>query len=1172
MAVKPKGAKMKKKILALLLCVISLVCVIAFASCSPTGGGEVYTGSGEEFTVTFNPAGGTLSGDTEITVRDGDKVPEPTVEREGYILTGWYSGKSKDTKWNFEKNTVSKNITLTAWWTKNTSGGGVCEHEYQLDASKPNAEPDCLNSGKHYYICIKCTAEDYEILTKLGHDLDTEVIEPTCGVQGYTREFCKRDGCTHERKLNIVNATGNHEWGDYQTIVDATKYTDGKENRTCKVCQATQEFPIPAFYKPIDFKDLDIGNYLYTGGSYVNEPFVNISKYAGVYASNYYSVCEPSRAVDGDVTTYWSADTLVDGATYTGHYFQISFSSEYDIGAFNVVLPFYSSWGLGDECYVSYDVEALINGEWVKVGEFSDKTAQQSGVDGVVLCELSTPVKTNDIRFVVTHSTRYNQAMLYEVEVLAKAPATERIPYSLIGSTVVSASGVYNSWGNTPSSAIDGSNGSYWFTDTRHAYVNGVQQREVFITLDFSVDKFLAAVQLTVTANAGSKSYTIHYWDSTTEEWVAHKTFTVERDKCTEGGQYSNASGAGKVCTFLAELNVVTSKIKITEHDVNAAALSNADYKVCEILPLTIIQQAVPTQMGTYKGCIHNYKLVDLNGDNKRNEKDVVLATCTAPGYAIMECTKCKIRTYTDATDVIAHKWSDFTIETEATATTLGVKKATCADCGATRTKNYSASFEEIQITDFFHNAPAAWAHTFDDGNYLETYEWVIPRLQEYHFRATIEMSITYVTQYVDLWNEHFKTGTFDLGSHSYNHAGIYGASTNEQSFLTDVNRAHYWFMSNFNGQRILTFATPNGATSKSNSEFVTGLMASCRNGGTQVMYNIMSNLTERQYWGNINSYISKADQTEGVYAFVGSNANGSYEYVVTYKLDPETGEPTSDIEKSEYVWRETGSYTKDGNSYVFQADNKGDYRLVRNPGGTYKYIAKDTLTSNYVFDEETNRLVDQPEISGTYYYNAETYVYEWRETGSYDLNASTGEYTWRNDDGGAFKLKHTELGSYEKGINQLLSVEGGGAWTVDCLHSLGSGSIYSTYASTMSKFEYLKKTGIWACSYTDVVMYGKETQNATLNLISQTETEIKLELTDTLDDFMFNHALTIKVDIPDEWTSVVAMQGDKAIELVTNAEYKDNMTKVGCTIIDGYLYIDVLPDQGIVTITGITE
>ena len=157
------------------------------------------------------------------------------------------------------------------------------------------------------------------------------------------------------------------------------------------------------------------------------------------------------------------------------------------------------------------------------------------------------------------------------------------------------------------------------------------------------------------------------------------------------------------------------------------------------------------------------------------------------------------------------------------------------------------------------------------------------------------------------------------------------------------------------------------------------------------------------------------------------------------------------------------------------------------------------------------------------------------------------------------------------------------GSWTVECLHEIEGPTISVTYAATISKFEHLKKAGFWCGSWHQITLYGKEYQTSSVNVTESTDSQIKLTLTDEMDDFIFNQALTIKVDIPDSWTSVTATQAGNAIPLVTNEEYKDDMTVVTCTIINElvdaengiynkYLCIDAIPDGGEIVINGITE
>ena len=72
-----------------------------------------------QHTVTFIPGeGATFNGTTSVKVDDGAKVTKPSdPTKAGYTFTGWYSG---ETKWDFAKDTVTSDVTLTAHWTKIT--------------------------------------------------------------------------------------------------------------------------------------------------------------------------------------------------------------------------------------------------------------------------------------------------------------------------------------------------------------------------------------------------------------------------------------------------------------------------------------------------------------------------------------------------------------------------------------------------------------------------------------------------------------------------------------------------------------------------------------------------------------------------------------------------------------------------------------------------------------------------------------------------------------------------------------------------------------------------------------------------------------------------------------------------------------------------------------------
>ena len=74
-----------------------------------------------QHTVTFIPGeGATFSGTTSVKVDDCAKVSKPTTDptKTGYTFTGWF--KDDTNQWNFDSDTVTKDVTLTAHWTKIT--------------------------------------------------------------------------------------------------------------------------------------------------------------------------------------------------------------------------------------------------------------------------------------------------------------------------------------------------------------------------------------------------------------------------------------------------------------------------------------------------------------------------------------------------------------------------------------------------------------------------------------------------------------------------------------------------------------------------------------------------------------------------------------------------------------------------------------------------------------------------------------------------------------------------------------------------------------------------------------------------------------------------------------------------------------------------------------------
>jgi uncharacterized repeat protein (TIGR02543 family) len=118
--------------------------------------GKPYNPGSKTFTVTFNNNGGSTV-DSQV-IYDGEKITEPQgVTKEGHTMEGWYTEATFITKWNFAMDTVTKNITLHAKWTKNpegtftvtfnNNGGSVVTSQTISDGKKATEPQDVTRTG-----------------------------------------------------------------------------------------------------------------------------------------------------------------------------------------------------------------------------------------------------------------------------------------------------------------------------------------------------------------------------------------------------------------------------------------------------------------------------------------------------------------------------------------------------------------------------------------------------------------------------------------------------------------------------------------------------------------------------------------------------------------------------------------------------------------------------------------------------------------------------------------------------------------------------------------------------------------------------------------------------------------------------------------------------------------
>lgn len=108
---------------------------------------------------------------------------------------------------------------------------------------------------------------------------------------------------------------------------------------------------------------------------------------------------------------------------------------------------------------------------------------------------------------------------------------------------------------------------------------------------------------------------------------------------------------------------------------------------------------------------------------------------------------------------------------------------------------------------------------------------------------------------------------------------------------------------------------------------------------------------------------------------------------------------------------------------------------------------------------------------------------------------------------------------------------------------------------------EYVKENEaeIWVGVFREVSLYGQERDSATLLTPGVSDDQIRLEITDELDDTIFDFPLTVKVRLNSTWTQIEAVQGGHEMD-ATIITHEGNP----------YALVSVIPDRGPTTISRV--
>lgn len=138
----------------------------------------------------------------------------------------------------------------------------------------------------------------------------------------------------------------------------------------------------------------------------------------------------------------------------------------------------------------------------------------------------------------------------------------------------------------------------------------------------------------------------------------------------------------------------------------------------------------------------------------------------------------------------------------------------------------------------------------------------------------------------------------------------------------------------------------------------------------------------------------------------------------------------------------------------------------------------------------------------------------------------------------------------------KFVSVAASKGWCVFLIHGIDSDGGYSPLPSTVlrSSLQYLdaRRSTFWVSTFGNVVRYARERNDVTVAESSNTSDSITLQVTDTLNNSIYNYPLTVRRPLPAGWLSVKVSQNGLP---VTASIVKVNSVK--------YVMFDVVPDGG---------
>jgi oligosaccharide reducing-end xylanase len=164
------------------------------------------------------------------------------------------------------------------------------------------------------------------------------------------------------------------------------------------------------------------------------------------------------------------------------------------------------------------------------------------------------------------------------------------------------------------------------------------------------------------------------------------------------------------------------------------------------------------------------------------------------------------------------------------------------------------------------------------------------------------------------------------------------------------------------------------------------------------------------------------------------------------------------------------------------------------------------------------------------------------------------------------YQISSIILGS--KGINTTAGITAkddaaaaSGGWCVFLIHAIDGDSGFSPLSSTVlrASLQYLDahRSTFWVSTFANVVRYIKERNDVSVTESSHQDANITLQVTDTLNNTIYNYPITIRRPLPRNWPSANVSQNGRAVDT--------SIVEVNSTV---YVMFDVVPNDGNVVLS----